>query len=494
VTASDIVTMNGEQPTDRPSPAGARGAVVALVVFAAAAAWSLARHSMWFDETQSWAIARSAHSLGGLWRNLRYEGHPPLWHLVLFVLTRFTTDVRAMQVVTWCVATTSAAVVLFRAPWRLPVRILICASYLFAFEYTVLSRSYALTVLGFVVALAARRGSPVRVVALVLVCFTSILGVVLAAALVASDLVARARPTRRVVVGALVVAVAALLAGLSALPPADSRAADGFGERLSGSLSVRAGVTFGGVAEGLLPIPDRPVNWNHTAFRQVPLTARGVVGLAIALGITLLLLRRRRALVLWLVGAGGLLAVFTFVYPPTNLRHAGHLAIVLLGALWVDAAEEREAAPWPRAATVTWAALLVVGAVAGVATVVTYWSRDFDDVQRTAEVIERQYPGAELVSVSELSSTPVGAYLDRPVYSAMLRRPVWFVRYDSAALRAKAAPVPVLVAAVRAHVGCARRAVIVLTSPARHAVLHDLGASPIGRNTGVLPAGWGCGT
>lgn len=484
--------MEIEQPAVGPTRTGRTGAAIALVVFAVVTAWSLHRHSLWLDETQSWAIARSSRSLGGLWSNLRYEGHPPLWHVVLFALTRVTTDVRAMQVLTWCLATATAAVVLFRAPWRLPVRIALCASYYLAFEYSVLSRSYGLTVLGFVVALVARRGSALRVVALVVVCLTSVLGVVLAAAVVAADLVAPGRPPRRVVVGAAAVAVAALLAGLSVIPPADSRARDGFGEPIASSVTVRAGVAFEGVTRALLPVPGRPVGWNHTVWREVPLGVRGLVGLVLVAGVTVLLWRRRAALVCWLVGLGGLLLVFAFVYPPNNLRHAGHVALVLLGALWLDATDAPEPDPWPRPAAAVWAGLLAVSVLAGVLMVVHYWSDDFNRVRSTAAAIERSYPDARVLSVSDLAATPVGAYLDRPVESVGLGRPVWFVRYDPAGLRAKTAPVAELVARVRADVGCVRTPVVVISGPFRREVLTGLGARPLGRDAGILPAGFGC--
>ena len=170
--------------------------LVALVGFSALIGVGLYQHSMWFDETQSWAIARSSDSLTDLWHNLAYEGHPPLWHVVLFGLTRITTDVRAMQVVTWAVATTTAALVLFRSPWHAVIRVALCFGYFLAFEYSVLSRSYSLTVLLVVVALVLRPASWGWTAALGLLCFTSVIGVILAATLAVVELTrgGRARP------------------------------------------------------------------------------------------------------------------------------------------------------------------------------------------------------------------------------------------------------------------------------------------------------------
>ena len=40
-------------------------------------------HEPWFDEAQSWAIARSGTIKEILFEIPHYEGHPPLWHLIL---------------------------------------------------------------------------------------------------------------------------------------------------------------------------------------------------------------------------------------------------------------------------------------------------------------------------------------------------------------------------------------------------------------------------
>ncbi len=47
-------------------------------------------HEMWFDEIQAWLIARDSHDIVDLIHNLRYEGHPALWYLLLMPLTRLS--------------------------------------------------------------------------------------------------------------------------------------------------------------------------------------------------------------------------------------------------------------------------------------------------------------------------------------------------------------------------------------------------------------------
>jgi hypothetical protein len=133
----------------RPILIAAWGLLVLVLVI------SLAHHDLWFDELQAWNIARASHSLGNLYQNLRYEGHPILWYVPLFMLTRFTGDPYAMQVLELGVVSASAAVLLFRSPFPVPLRIAAVFGYCVLFEFGVMSRSYGLEVLFLFVALVA---------------------------------------------------------------------------------------------------------------------------------------------------------------------------------------------------------------------------------------------------------------------------------------------------------------------------------------------------
>ncbi|MEP6625063.1 MAG: hypothetical protein ABJC79_11505, partial [Acidimicrobiia bacterium] len=261
--------------------------VGALLVFSVAVGVGLHQHSMWFDETQAWAIARSSRSLTDLFHNLAYEGHPPLWHLLLFGLTRVSTDVRAMQVLTWLIATTTGALILWRAPWTLGVRIAVCFGYFVGFEYSILSRSYSLTVLLLVVTLVLRPASWSWTVALAVMCFSSVIGVILAATIVVVELTRGGRPRAAQWWAAAVTAAAGLLAIWSALPPGDSRSGKGFGETLASTFPARVGLSLSAVARALLPLPRWPVRWNSPALQMLPLTVSAVLGIVLLVGVTL---------------------------------------------------------------------------------------------------------------------------------------------------------------------------------------------------------------
>jgi hypothetical protein len=102
------------------------------------------KHEMWRDEWQAWLIAINSHSLGDLYENCRYEGHPILWHLLLFIITSFSHNPFYMQLLHIVIATTS--VFLFNRYSQLSIlqRVLFTFGYYSIYEYSIISRSYGI--------------------------------------------------------------------------------------------------------------------------------------------------------------------------------------------------------------------------------------------------------------------------------------------------------------------------------------------------------------
>ncbi len=105
------------------------------------------RHEMFRDEMQAWLIARDSHSLFDLFTNLRYEGHPALWHTLLYVASRFSWNPAWMQAINYALSLLTAyAILSFDRMPRL-TRILWIFSFTLFFGYGVLARNYMLAVL-----------------------------------------------------------------------------------------------------------------------------------------------------------------------------------------------------------------------------------------------------------------------------------------------------------------------------------------------------------
>ena len=77
----------------------------------------ISRHVLWRDEAQAWLIARDSHSLRDLLTLVHYEGHPPLWYLLLFLVTRATQRPEAMQWLQLAMAAATLFMVVRFAPF-----------------------------------------------------------------------------------------------------------------------------------------------------------------------------------------------------------------------------------------------------------------------------------------------------------------------------------------------------------------------------------------
>lgn len=115
-----------------------------LILYAALVLWGVFNHAMWRDEIQAWLIARDSADLPALLHNLRYEGHPALWYLVIWPFARLGRDPALMQIPNVAFSVAAVALVLRWAPLSRWEMALFPFGYFILFDYAVKSRSYAL--------------------------------------------------------------------------------------------------------------------------------------------------------------------------------------------------------------------------------------------------------------------------------------------------------------------------------------------------------------
>jgi len=118
-----------------------------LGIFATLLALVTCRHEMWGDEIQAWLIARDSHSILSMIRDLRYEGHPALWYLVLYLPAHLWPNPATMQVINFVIAVALAWAILSTGALSRPLRLLFVFSFYFFYQYGATSRSYALAAL-----------------------------------------------------------------------------------------------------------------------------------------------------------------------------------------------------------------------------------------------------------------------------------------------------------------------------------------------------------
>ncbi|MCM1478917.1 MAG: hypothetical protein NC085_04390, partial [Muribaculaceae bacterium] len=143
-------------------------------------------HEPWFDEAQAWQIARCASLSDILFKIPHYEGHPPLWHLLLapFAKTGMPYEF-SLGLVNIAFSAAAVWVILFKTKLPDPLKLALPFTYFFFYQYGVISRPYS--VMAFALMLCGifyreKTQKPVRMVlSLALLCLSSAYGMAIAA-------------------------------------------------------------------------------------------------------------------------------------------------------------------------------------------------------------------------------------------------------------------------------------------------------------------------
>ena len=83
----------------------------------------LAGHELWRDEANVWLIAGKLTPFQ-LLKEIKYQGHPCLWYLLLMPLAKSGLPFRTIVYVSYGIMAAGAGIFLYRAPVSLPVKAL----------------------------------------------------------------------------------------------------------------------------------------------------------------------------------------------------------------------------------------------------------------------------------------------------------------------------------------------------------------------------------
>lgn len=404
-------------------PDRSRFPVVLTIAFAALAGIGLACHEMWRDELQAWLIPVDSGSPAELSHNMRYEGHPALWHLLLWIVTRVTRRPEAMQVLH--LAISAAAIFLFAryAPFSRAVRALFAFGYYPLYEYTVISRNYGLGMLLLFAACAlfpTRRRSYLPLAGVLALLananpYAWLIAIAFAGTLCLEALGDRELRRRDAVLGLLLFGVGAAMAAAQMIPPPDGGYASAWH---LGWRSPRASRVLATVARAWLPLPDpaEPNPWNSNLFLQLRNGALAILAGVLIAAAAAALRRSRTALILFLGGTAALLG-FTYLKYLGYARHHGAHFLLLIACLWIARTERR-----------LLALLLGLHVVAGA----WLWAADlrhpFSAARDTAAWLKGET--AFVIGHPDMYATPVAGYLGRPLFYLESRRPGTYILWN----------------------------------------------------------------
>ncbi|MCU1248587.1 MAG: putative rane protein [Edaphobacter sp.] len=124
-------------------------------------AFTVPRHEPWNDEAQAWLLARDLSLPQLLSHGLRYESHPPLWYVILWIPSHLHIGYFIFCWISAAIAAAGIYVLLRLSPFPFYLRAILPFSFYLAYQYSVVARSYVLfPLLCFLVAHAYRQPKP----------------------------------------------------------------------------------------------------------------------------------------------------------------------------------------------------------------------------------------------------------------------------------------------------------------------------------------------
>lgn len=162
--------------------------VITLIIYLLGVCTVSYFHEPWFDEAQAWAIARSGSLKEILFEIPHYEGHPPLWDLILLPFAKLGAPYElSLAAVNIFFMTLAVAVLLFKSPFPKLIRCLLPFNFFLFYQYGVVSRPYCILVLAIFLAAACyknRNEHPVKyLLCLALMCAVHSYGIIIAGCL-----------------------------------------------------------------------------------------------------------------------------------------------------------------------------------------------------------------------------------------------------------------------------------------------------------------------
>lgn len=412
-------------------------------------------HEMWRDEIQAWLLARDSTSVIELFANMKYEGHPALWHLCLMPLSRITASPIIMQVFHLLIAAATVFLFIQYAPFNKIQKFLFSFGYFALYEYAIVARNYAIGVLLITIFCVLYRDRYKRFVwigiVLILLAHTSvhalIVTIAIGIALICEYLYfycCRENKTsengQHIWIGFALIGIGILTAVLQLNPPTDTGFAVGWhfkieGQRINNITKI--------ITQAMFPLPRPAMGFwgshqlnSYAIFQFIRLP----LCYLIVLWCILRCIKRPTALLIYLIATVGLLAFFYVKYGG-SIRHHGFLFFTFVLTSWIyhDCPElnlkfNALSIIAQRCFSVVFTCILIFHYLGGITAITMDYKYIFSNGKRTAEYIKEQgLQDVFMVGDTDFAVSPVVGYLEKKeIYYPKGSRFGSFIRWDKA--------------------------------------------------------------
>jgi hypothetical protein len=423
-------------------------------------------HEPWRDEYQAWLIARDAHSFSDLLGNLKYEGHPAVWYLFLWILSKFTHNPFVMQVLHIVISAAFVYLLNQYAPFSLVNKFLLTFGYYCFFEFNLISRSYGLGFLLVIIFLILYENRNKNYLWLSAVLFllanSNVYGLMLSlcfSGILLLDYLRNTRTEEWVRVPALKPALSVLLivggwviSAIQIYPNSENTFPVNYAEAFDWA-RMKFAIWRIITSYFALPCLNGLHFWNTNLFdmvRDFPDGSRvadadkmyPVIPLAIVLIFSLYFLRKPLPLLLYVLGTGGLVCFF-YYSRLTFSRYTSHLMVLLVASMWLAEYYPVEtnygshllakmSAIGKVAGKHLFTLILIVGFAGGVVSYSQDLRYEFSSSSEMTTFLKQNHlERLPIIGVTDFVVSPAAAVLDRTIFYPQRNEEGSFVIWDN---------------------------------------------------------------
>ncbi len=452
-----------------------RFAILALIPFVTLAAFGMFFHELWRDEYHIWVLAMDSPGISDLYRNAGTEGHPLLWYLITWIVTKLFDDPVAFQALHLCIAATTAFLLFRFSPWPRVHRIVAGFGYYLAYEYTVITRSYALSILLIVILAILFTGktgfSWQKAIMIFLLANTSFYGLLFACLLLAWWMMEPPKAGKNRLLPAAVAGAGILMAYAELYRQV-------INANILNIINVNPQLTglerfadhFGIFTEAFLPVPDfrSPHSWNTNIISDSSPWVAALVSLAIVsfTAWNLYRLGDGNAKPFYFFCAGVfLMAGFSMLVFRGWERHQGHMFILFLFCVWLTA--ENENASAKKSANYRWFLLILFLQLPGA---IVMYAKDISNPFSHASALgillkEPEFDDVLIAGSCDYTLTGVAAASGRKIYYPESRTFASFPRWDQNSREELLSDLPVVQRAYELFNATGRDVIFIISKP-----------------------------
>jgi hypothetical protein len=410
-----------------------------FILYIALLSYSITHHELWGDEIHSWNIAKASIGFFDLISNTKYEGHPPVWYIILWITSKFTHDPTSMLYVHFAIACAIIFIILFFSPFPLIIKSLIPFGYFFLFEYATLSRNYAIGILfAFCICIIMHKQFKGKIFTYYLLLFLLSNSHLLALLLATSfqiffllNLKGEKNLNRRLVNHALI-GIAILLPSVHFIfPPSDSSLGIDFwlGRWKMEHLSA----IYYSPVRAFAPIPvwseyhfwDTNLVIGSEKLKLFPLWGRLFLAIAIFL-LSLFILKGNKKAFSFFITYFFLAVLVSLIIPFSNARHVGFIYIAFLIALWFYNLYQ----PFDRIRLLLITLLLCVQVPGSVIALAKDFKYPFSNAYRINELLN-EVPGDEKIVTDYWCLNALSAFTDKPYYCVDMQKEASYLLWNN---------------------------------------------------------------